>query len=144
MSFGELDQVGGWAVRYVTSDTWAALRQFDDEMSGIPLRHHQRRLVLLAAYCGSPASQIAAAIEVDASVVIMVGKGRTSFAWPRALERLHDWIKASLWRHLWRTGSANAHTAGAIMEARAHAESVAAVPWEWSRDWRIACDEVRR
>ena len=137
--------MGGWAVRYVTSDTWRLLRQFNAEAAdGIPLKHHQRRLVLLAAYCGSPASQTAEAIGAPVQTVVLVGKGRADLVRPRCFERLHDWIMASMWRHLWRTGSDNAHLPDAIVEARAHAASVMQVPPEWLRDWRIAASEVRK
>jgi len=108
------------------------------------MRHHQRRLILLAAYCGSPASQTAEAIGEPAARVVLVGRGRTDLSGPRCFERLHDWIMASMWRHLWRTGSDNAHSADAIVEARAHAASVLQVPPEWARDWRLAAGEVRR
>ena len=132
-------------MRYVTSDTWRLLRQFNAEAAdGIPLRHQQRRLVLLAAYCGSPASQTAEAIGLPARLVIAVGRGTADIVRPRSFERLHDWIMCSVWRHLWRTGSDNAHCADAIVEARTYAASVMQVPPEWLRDWRIAADEVRR
>lgn len=137
--------MGGWPVRYVTSDTWRLLRTFNNEAAqGIPMRHHQRRLVLLAAYCGSPASQTAEAIGAPVSTVVLVGKGRADLVRPRCFERLHDWIMASIWRHLWRDGSDNAHCADAIAEARAHAASVLHVPPEWLRDWHIAAHEVTR
>ena len=131
-------------MRYVTSDAWRHLRRFNEEADGVPLRHHQRRLVLLAAFCGSPASQTAAAIRTPVSLVVAVGRGRAGLIDPRSLERLHDWIGASLWRHLWRTGSEPAHSALAIVEARACAASVCDVADEWIRDWRIAADEVTR
>ena len=140
-----MDPVGCRAVSsYYTSDTWRLLRRFNAEAEGVPMRHQQRRLVLLAAFCGSPASQTAAAIMVPAVQVVQVGRGRAAFDHPRSIERLHDWIMASMWRHLWRTGSDSAHEPAAIVEARAHAASVRQVPREWIRDWLIAADEVRQ
>ncbi len=144
VSARKLDPLGGWSVRYVTSDTWRQLRRFNDEVQGVPLRHQQRRLVLLAAYCGSPASQTAAAIRAPVTLVVDVGRGRASLIEPRSMERLHDWINASLWRHLWRAGSEPAQSAAAIVEARNYAASVAEVADEWIRDWRIAAGEVMR
>lgn len=134
--------MGGWPVRYVTSDTWRQLRAFDVEARGVPMRHQQRRLVLLAAFCGSPASQTAEAISADPALVLNVGRGVCSIHSPRQVERLHDWIKASLWRHLWRIGSDSARGLGAIVEARTHAASVSEIPHEWLRDWRIAAEDV--
>ena len=131
-------------MRYVTSDTWRQLRAFDVEIKGIPMRHQQRRLVLLAAFCGSPASQTAAAIEAPRQLVVNVGKGGAFFYQPQSMDRLHDWIKACLWRHLWRIGSDSAHDVSAILEARTHAASVRVIPTEWIRDWRIAAGEVTR
>ena len=130
--------MGVWAVRYVTSDTWRQLRAFDAEAQGIPMRHQQRRLVLLAAFCGSPASPTAEAIDADPRLVLQVGAGHCSIQQPRPAERLHDWIKACLWRHLWRIGSNSAYEIQAIVEARTHAASVHTIPHEWIRDWRIA------
>lgn len=131
-------------VRYVTSDTWRQLRAFDLEAKGIPMRHQQRRLVLLAAFCGSPASQTGEAIGVDPSLILRVGRGACSIHHPRKIERLHDWIKASLWRHLWRIGSESACGLDAVIEARTHAASVCEIPREWLRDWRIAAEDVVR
>ena len=129
-------------MRYVTSDTWRQLREFNLETSGVPMRHQQRRLVLLAAFCGSPASQTGAAIGIPTGLIVRVGKGHGAIHSHRALERLHDWIKACLWRHLWRMGSDSALGVEAVLEARTHAASVYEIPREWLRDWRIAAGEV--
>lgn len=129
-------------MRYVLTDTWRLLRAFDRDAEGIPLRRTQRRLVMLAAYCGSPASETAAAIAARPALVRQVGTGRQAFADWRDVDQLHDWVAACIWRHLWRVGSDAARDADAIAEARRHAASVSDVPADWLRDWLVAASEA--
>jgi len=131
-------------VRYVLTDTWRLLRAFDRDAAGVPLRRTHRRLVMLAAYCGSPATDTAAAIGAPAALVRQVGRGHTQFERLDCVDHLHDWVTACIWRHLWRTGSSPAADATAIAEARAHAASVCGVPDVWMRDWLVAASEVSR
>ena len=129
-------------MRYVLTDTWRLLREFDRDVQGVPQRKSQRRLVLLAAYCGSPASDTAAAIDAPSAVVHQVGTGHAGLEHWRDVDRLHDWVQACIWRHLWRTGSGPACEVASIAEARVLAASVCEVPRVWMRDWLVAASEV--
>ena len=101
-----------------------------------------RNLVLLAAYLGSPASCTARAIDVQPLELRAMVSGSMA---PTLIEmeRLHDWIACSLWRHLWRAGSPEHATPDAIEEAVTHAARLAEVPPEWARDWAFAASGVR-
>lgn len=131
--------------RYWQSRVWSTFGEFRRE-TGCPRRvrpaDSARTLVHLAAYLGSTATDTAMALNITRSRVRGVAKGLV-LPTPVEMERLHDWVSCSLWRHLWRGGSPDHATFDAVDEARRHAFGLADLPPDWTRDWLIALREVR-
>jgi hypothetical protein len=130
--------------RYWQDRVWSTMTDFRREAGLARTTRHDsvvRNLALLAAYLGSPATSTSLAINVAEADLRSMMDGRLAPTMME-LERLHDWIAACLWRHLWRAGSPEHATAEAIEEAVTHAARLAEIPPEWIRDWTYAASEV--
>ena len=131
--------------RYWQDRVWSTLNVFRRE-AGIPRSRRPseavKNLALLAAFLGSPATCTSRAMRVPEADLRLMMAGRMTPTMIE-LERLHDWIAACLWRHLWRAGSPEHSTQEAIADAIAHAARLPEVPEEWARDWTLAAAGVR-
>ena len=130
--------------RYWQDRVWLTLSDFRREVGLAKSRRPRdapRSMILLAAYLGSPGTDTARVMDIPRQELIELMAGRVV---PTLIEmeRLHDWIACSLWRHLWRAGSPEHGTREAVEEALAHAGRLAEVPAEWARDWSYAAAEV--
>ena len=102
------------------------------------------RLLLFAAFLGSPASDISKVLEVDRDHLVQMVANKDNRLGLCDLEVLLDWIGALWWRQLWRAGDDWAESPAAIEEAIRHTRRIRWLPEDMERALELAALEASK
>lgn len=119
--------------------SWEMLRDFNRERVS-DRRRRPSDVVMLVAFLGTPASELARIIGCEPCVIRDAGRQFT----PVELDRLGMWLGAAWWRFAWRKGHPDASSEAAVREAASYIETLFFVPDDFMRDLSIAVADINR
>ena len=94
-------------------------------------------LVKLAAFLGSPGSELSDVLDVPLDAIRATVREGASYIPAPAVDRLASWVVPLYWRRLWRSGDEWARSREAIISAT-NAVANINIPADFLRDWRLA------